>query len=244
LLSLLLACSLHAQEIYVPDTIANDEIVTQEYDPAYHFDDSAQSRFNHSDAEPEFNKEHWRKITRDMTFSEADEQKDTTKKKKKEPKKESSGLKLPSMKYLWIIICLIILGFVIYKTLPAFNRKNIKNKDKLIISLDELDEEDIKSIEIATPLEQALKDGDYRTAYRLRYLSVLKQLIGRNLILYKRDKTNYEYLLQLSGLPVYEPFRLLTFNFDGIWYGDLMIDKAKYDSLDMHFTDFNKAIQI
>ncbi len=233
------------------DTIQEDSVVYEstipdlEYDPNYHFDDSAQSYYNRSEPKPEFDRDYWKSLVRDMSFEEKKSKpKDTTAKKEVKAKEKPGGTGLPFMKYLWIIIVILILAIVVYKFLPAFNKKNIRNKHNLVIGLDDLDEDAIKAIEIETPLNMALAEGDYRTAYRLRYLSVLKQLIGRNLILYKKEKTNYEYLLQLTGLPVYEPFRLLTFNFDGIWYGELHIDKTRYELLDEHFVNFNREIGI
>jgi hypothetical protein len=236
--------SASAEAMVAEDTIVYEtEASQQQFDPFYHFDDSAQSDYNRSVPQPEFDRAYWKTLSRDMTFEEKDkkEKKDSTAKPKRE-KKSNVGFNPGSLKYAWVVLVLLILGFVIYKLLPAWDRNNLKNKEKLLISLDELDEEQIRAMDILTPLEQALKNGDYRTAYRLRYLSVLKELISRNIILYKKEKTNYEYLLQLTGLAIYEPFRLLTFNFDGIWYGDLIIDKARYEALEQHFSDFNNKL--
>jgi hypothetical protein len=240
---------LHAGLLFAQPEIVQDSIIYQsestlDYDPDYHFDDSAQSLYNSSAPESQFDSSHWKSLVKDMDFDEEKTKKDTAKDTSVKKKEKSGSFGWPSyLKYLWIAIAILILLFVLSKFLPAINRRNIKNNDKLIIGLDELDEEEIKAMDVETPLAQALREGDYRTAYRLRYLSVLKELINKNLILYKKEKTNYEYLLQLNGLPVYEPFRLLTFNFDGIWYGELAIDKEKYESLEQHFLDFNNVIR-
>jgi hypothetical protein len=227
----------------ISDSVIYEDPEAGYYDPEYHFDDSAQAGFNRSTAHPEFNRPYWEKLRRGLEFDEEKVQPKDTSGKKRIQKKKEPKMTLPGfMKYIWILVVIAILLFVIYKFLPAWGEKNLKNKKDLIIDLDGLDEEQIRSIQIGTPLEKALKAGDYRTAYRLRYLGVLKDLIERNLILYKKEKTNYEYLLQLSGLPVYEPFRLLTFSFDGIWYGDLQIDRQRYEALETHFINFNKAV--
>jgi hypothetical protein len=247
LISCIQVLSLYGQDTLVEEIVADTLIYEtpseQSYDPLYHFDDSAQSDYNRSVPQAEFDRAYWKTLSRNMTFEEKEkkEKKDSSAKPSK-PLQHTSRFTPGVLKYAWVLLVLGILAFVIYKLSPGWKRNNLKNKEQLLISLDDLDEEQIKAIDVLTPLQEALKNGDYRTAYRLRYLAVLKELINKNIILYKKEKTNYEYLLQLTGLPIYEPFRLLTFNFDGIWYGDLVIDKTRYESLERHFSDFNTKI--
>jgi len=240
--------ALYGQDSTMSDSVIYESTIpAQQFDPDYHFDDSAQAEYNRSTAEPAFNRLYWEQLVRDMTFEEKKpetENQDSTSAQNKKNKTTQITAAKPFLKYTLIGIAILVLLWVLFKFLPVFNRKNIKHKESLIIGLDDLDEEDIKSLEIDSDLEMALKNGDYRKAYRLRYLSVLKQLVNRNLILYRKEKTNYEYMLQLTGHDVYEPFRLLTFNFDGIWYGDLSIDKNSYEALEQHFIHFNRAIGI
>lgn len=216
---------------YMTDTAA--DIL---YDPLYHFHDSAQGHYEGSKASHVFDSAHWKKMADKLSFDEV------VRKKESPPetgKKSVGGTFDPRIKYALIGLAILVLAFVVYKIIPVYNRKNTVMNNQLLIDLDDLDEDQIRAFELDTPLAQALREGDYRKAYRLRYLDVLKQLVGRNLILFRKERTNYEYLLQLNGKKVYEPFRLLTFNFDGIWYGELMIDKDRYEALEIHFKEFN-----
>jgi hypothetical protein len=241
-LFLLLACYLQAvsaqydidSSTYMADTAAH--IL---YDPLYHFHDSAQGHYEHSKASKVFDSTHWKKMADGLSFDEVIE--------KKEPPPDrgptASGFNFdPRIKYVLIGLAILALAFIVYKLIPVYNRKNAVLNNQLLIDLDDLDEDQIRAFELDTHLAQALREGDYRKAYRLRYLDVLKQLVSRNLIFFRKERTNYEYLLQLNGKKVYEPFRLLTFNFDGIWYGDLMIDKDRYETLEIHFKEFNDSM--
>lgn len=213
------------------------------YDSRYYFSDSAQDQYNRSNCGDGLDRSEWEKGARKLSFEEARKKKEE---KPKETKKEKGiapvGANLSGLKYVFIALAALIILFILYKILPSIRQRNLRNKQQLVIQFDELDEESLKKLDTKTPLEEAIRSGDYRTAYRLRYLEILKVLTSRNLIYYRRERTNYEYLLQLTGKPVYEPFRLLTFNFDGIWYGDLEVNKEVYESLEVHFTDFYKGL--
>ncbi|MEZ4805515.1 MAG: hypothetical protein R2852_08555 [Bacteroidia bacterium] len=241
---LLFSSKLNGQDFYIEEVEEPIE-ETEQYDyeeNAYtknKFEKGAQNEHNQKPFQQKFDQSHWKTLVKDKTFSEEKIKKE---KKKEAPKKSNNNsFKFPTgFKYLWLIPVVLLLILAIYKLVPYYKERNLKIKKKLIIKTDDLDIDEIKNLEIQSPLEQALKLGDYRLAYRLKYLGVLKELIDRNLIYYKKEKTNYEYLIQLSGKSVYEPFRQLTFSFDGIWYGDLPIDESKFHALEPHFTDFYK----
>ncbi len=241
-----------AKAQYGGDTIYSDEVTPVEeetiyqeqnsntnYAPYYHFSDSEVVNQTLYDTKQKFDKNYWQKETENLTFEE-----DSIKSKIAKPKpKQSSSFNPASLKYLWLILAAIVLIVVLVNLFNQAQLKNSKVKPTNIVNFDELDEESLKDLELETPLQAALKAKDYKTAYRLKYLNVLKQLIAKNLIFYKKEKTNYEYLMQLNGKLVYEPFRLLTFNFDGIWYGEMPINEEIYNQLDIHFSDFNLKLK-
>jgi len=222
---------------------------TSNYTPNYHFSDS--EVVNHTLYVPKqkFDEKYWLKECENLNFEEDSLiKKDKPKNNKKPvienfPNKKSNSFSLASLKYLWLILALIILGLIMVYLINNSRIKNTKFKNSSIINFDEIDEDSIKDLEIDLPLNAALLAKDYKTAYRLKYLKVLKQLIAKNLIFYKKEKTNYEYLIQLSGKTIYDPFRMLTFNFDGIWYGEMPINEQIYLQLDIYFSDFNLKLK-
>src|SRR5690606_20168955 len=54
--------------------------------------------------------------------------------------------------------------------------------------------EDIEAIDVETALERAIKEGNFRLAVRLYYLDLLKRLNETGVIVWKKDKTNRDYL--------------------------------------------------
>ncbi len=222
------------------DVIVQDSFYSGAYfDPSVHYSDSEKTYFRNRELNNSFDETFWKTQVRDLNF---EEEKDSLLKTKKSTKKAETKTDWGKyLQYVWIVPVLIILLLLLIKLLPLLRLNNPSAKSKLTINTSDPDEEEIKAMDIDSALEAALKNKDYRLAYRLRYLAVLKKLIDRNFIYYRKERTNFEYLMQLSGKSVYEPFRLLTLNFDGIWYGDLQMDEQLYFSLEKYFTEFEKA---
>lgn len=224
------------------DVIVQDSFYSGAYfDPLVHYSDSEKIYFRNRELSNSFDETFWKTQVRDLNF---EEEKDSVIKTKKSGKKAGTKANWGKyLQYIWIVPVLIILLILLIKLLPLLRLNNPSAKSKLTINTTDPDEEEIKNTDFIAALETALKNKDYRLAYRLRYLSVLKKLTDRNFIYYRKERTNYEYLMQLSGKSVYEPFRLLTLNFDGIWYGDMLMDKQLYLSLEKYFTEFEKAFE-
>lgn len=76
------------------------------------------------------------------------------------------------------------------------------------------------SSELAEAGLAAARAGDFRTAVRKLYVSLLFELSERNLIELDDSATNHEYLRKASRLTgIAGPMRYLTERFDYVWYG-------------------------
>jgi len=233
--------------IYENSEASSDEVVQSTFYEGYNFSEEEQTNYNNQKLTPQFDKAYWDKERKKINFKETY---DTLKPKKKEPEKADPKSSKPykpydfaDLKFVFIGLALVLLLILIIYLLRNSAAKNLKVNSNILVNFDDLDEQTLRDAELLTPLNAAIKAGDYQTAYRIKYLEVLQQLIHKNLIYYKKEKTNYEYLLQLSGKAVYDPFRQLTFNFDGIWYGEMNIDKNRYESLLPYFNQFETTLR-
>jgi hypothetical protein len=233
------------EEVTTTDT-ETDETTVNFYQ-GYNFSEEEQTNYNNQKLSPQFDKAYWDKERKKINFKETY---DTVKPKKKEPEKADPKSSKPykpydfaDLKFVFIGLALVLLLILIIYLLRNSAAKNLKVNSNILVNFDDLDEQTLRDAELLTPLNAAIKAGDYQTAYRIKYLEVLQQLIHKNLIYYKKEKTNYEYLLQLSGKAVYDPFRQLTFNFDGIWYGEMNIDKNRFESLLPYFNQFETTLR-
>ena len=104
--------------------------------------------------------------------------------------------------------------------------------------------------EVASPLEEdldqelqkALAAKDHRLSVRYLYLKTLRLLNGRELIKYHIQATNREYVRQLSGSALGDPFRFLTGAYERVWYGEFSLNDGQFEKLYPYFLNFNKSI--
>jgi hypothetical protein len=90
-------------------------------------------------------------------------------------------------------------------------------------------------------LQEALRAKNNRLAVRWLYLKALRSLNDGALIRYHVDATNQEYVRQLSGSALQEPFRFLTGAYERVWYGEMLLGDGSFERLYQYFQDFYKS---
>jgi hypothetical protein len=130
-----------------------------------------------------------------------------------------------------VILFLIILAAVIFllywwlkNRQPANTtiRQNVEN---------DWNPEVITKTELELRLEDALSRDDFREGVRIYFTFILKELISKGWIQWKKDKTNHHYLLEVNSKPNSDIFRECVRIYDLIWYGEYEIDRKAYDIL-------------
>lgn len=104
-------------------------------------------------------------------------------------------------------------------------------------------EEDLHEAELSGYIAQAEREGNYRLAMRLHYLALLKALSVNTLIHWQKDKTNRQYLYELSGHKLQPPFSRLTRMFEHYWYGDHELEAEAYQQIVPEFEQLAKRLQ-
>ncbi len=138
---------------------------------------------------------------------------------------------------LGILLFLIIRFFIKTKTRSLIFSQQNPN----MVSLSE-EERIIKTQDIQQLINNALAEKNYRLAIRYYYLYILKLLSERELIDWKRQKTNDDYIDELSGSVLKNPFTRATLLYDYIWYGEFNIDQERYRRAEDVFDSLKKAI--
>lgn len=142
---------------------------------------------------------------------------------------------------LWAII---IGGFIVFMIIYLKNSQVRLFRRSVAIDNDEsgLDTSDIFSVNYESEIEKAAASGNYRLAVRLMFLRLLRNMSGRNLIEYKQDSTNFDYLLQLRSGQYYHEFFRLTRNYEFTWYGQFDLDPGKYRIIKSEFDQFENKL--
>ena len=137
---------------------------------------------------------------------------------------------------------ILIIGFVLYFVLKFLMSKEgnyfFSKKNKKFNIADQDLEENIHEINFAETIAHLERNSDYRSAVRYHFLSVLKKLSDKKLIAWNPEKTNKDYLSELSKTPFKYDFKELIYIFDHIWYGEIEVDKNNYDNYRKKFTQF------
>lgn len=136
------------------------------------------------------------------------------------------------LKTLLLIIAIIILAFLIYQF--VFKRIKLpepKISDKFSDDVDLLNPEVHEEEELYQQLDRHLSNKEYRHALRVQYLMILKELIQKDLINWKNEKTNYHYQNELSSSPYFEDFHYVIYIFEKAWYGLYEVSKEDFDSV-------------
>ncbi len=136
-----------------------------------------------------------------------------------------------------IIPYLIILGLIVF-VIWLFFKLNIgaklfKSKPQPEVFYTD-EEEIIKSKNIPELIEKAILEKDFRLAVRYYYLLLLKKLSESEVIAYEFDKTNSDYIKEITQETICVHFIKATTVYDYIWYGNFEVSE----------TDFKKAQNI
>jgi hypothetical protein len=144
---------------------------------------------------------------------------------------------------LWIVILAVfIIGLAFYlrgSSVGLFRKKNVKVGNE---GEDEITE-DIFAINYQKEIDKAGAQGNYRLAIRLMFLRTLRNMSEKNIIRYKQDKTNLDYLLELHSTNYYNNFFRITRNYEYSWYGQFNVSVEAYKTIRSDFDQFDSTLR-
>jgi len=124
------------------------------------------------------------------------------------------------------------------------DKRGLFSKGPKKMSLDIIGmEEDINLMDFEKLIADAVATKEYRVAIRYLYLKLLKDLSDNNLINWKTEKTNRDYINELRPSAYGSKFREVTLLFDYAWYGEASVNENIFGQVHNSFTDFYKQLQ-
>ncbi len=137
-----------------------------------------------------------------------------------------------------MVLGLATIAFFIFK-MAGIDMLNIFRRKPRIVNLPYSESiENIHEIDFDTDIEKAVAQHNYRLAVRLLYLKCLKQLNDASLIKWQPEKTNGAYVNELNSPAQRSTFKLLTRQFEYVWYGDFAIDGDIFKHINVLFQKF------
>ena len=110
-----------------------------------------------------------------------------------------------------------------------------------------LSEDDIQSIEenlfdndLEKYIHEAKLGGDYKLAIRFSFIYIIRLLDENEIIKWRKQKTNHEYLNELEGNPFKDSFSYCKLIFENLWYGSSSFsNSALIQTLDLYAGHIN-----
>ncbi len=91
-------------------------------------------------------------------------------------------------------------------------------------------------------LRIAISSKNFKNAVRILYISIIRQLGENGHITWKKDKTNYDYLLEMEEQDSFPIFKDLTLFYETVWYGDHPINSEEFNIIQSRFIQFKTSI--
>lgn len=144
--------------------------------------------------------------------------------------------------WMWYLVLSLIVIYIIYKIFKSnfkpvfYNPVNRSRKDDNSIPLD------ITIMNFDELIAGSLAEKDYRSALRYNYLKFLKILIDKEIVQFKKGKSNHDYQREVAKLPVSVIFNRLTLVYEWVWYGKLYLEFRDYSELGTEFENACKEL--
>lgn len=177
--------------------------------------------------------EHWEAIQRDPDFHYSPPQEEKARSRSRGG--GLSFLRILSHPVFRVLLFVLIGIALLWALLRVLAQSGLEWRGRRLPTL--LDEDKDFPNEASAPHQlsvlqaEAQARGDFRLAFRYRYLQVLRDLGEKGLIRLEADCTNWDYVRQLQGHALYGAFSALTRSFDQIWYGQYALTENLYQRL-------------
>lgn len=137
------------------------------------------------------------------------------------------------------VLFIIIVGGLLFFIIK--NRGlNLFNKSSKKIYSDTYLAQNIHEIDLEELLNDALKNNQKELVIRFYFLIFLKKIAQENYIKWHPEKTNTEYLYEISNIKLKKDFEYASYLYTYIWYGKFEITDELYNTAQNHFKSIIK----
>lgn len=146
-----------------------------------------------------------------------------------------------TMTAIYWILGLSAVGFFLMKV-TRMNRMNLFTASPNNTAPYSTETENIHAISFDEAIQDALQNGNYRLAIRLLYLQNLKVMTDKNIIAWKSNKTNSDYLHEINSPNLQQLFKQITHVFEYAWYGHLAVNREDFAELKESIVKFQNEL--
>ena len=186
----------------------------------------------------------WQETTKDIDYYEKSIIRASKEDLIVKPKSKTNfdGL-IPIFQIILIIIVVAILVVLVVYISRQMRQNNIHVKDDDTFWQIDLSKSDQADRILQERLDTATQNMDYTVAIRLKYLQALNELNRVNLVVWRKDKTNSDYINELQDFTQKAEFTLLTNYYENSWFGKFIPTKSTYQNISAAFSSFISHLQ-
>jgi hypothetical protein len=163
---------------------------------------------------------------------------------KEKNNRNALSINLGPLGWIFIMILVVAVGYLAYTLLNEGSSGLFsKRQHQKLNENGSITAENIESTDIQSLINNAENSSDYRLAIRYYYLLVLKTLSIKNHIKFEDDKTNADYLNEISTQPFVKKFSYISYIYNYTWYGEFDVNTEQYHIAKIDFTNLLNAIK-
>lgn len=143
-----------------------------------------------------------------------------------------------------IVYSLLALGsiYLFIKFMLQSSASSVFKKEEQDIDGFNYVEENINEVDFEALINAALQQNNYRLATRYLYLKSLKILSRKGIIDWHYDKTNSDYINEITNETTKNSFTRISYIYDYVWYGEFNIDEDQFKRNQRDFNTLNAAV--
>jgi len=193
------------------------------------------------------NEQQWKELTQGQDYIEKSKEKPPpdTPPNPDPPFKLDEVMQLLAYALLIVILAVLIWFLISSKIISA--QSFLSRKAGTINSSDPKFEnpESVSDIdELQSLLQEALDQNQYQAAVRIRFILLLRLLDEKKLLKFKIDKTNRNYIDELSGSGHHYDFRKVVLIFEKVWYGRLTVSRSEFYAISNLFARVAQNLEV
>lgn len=143
----------------------------------------------------------------------------------------------------WQTLLIVLVVIAAVMLLYFFLRKKKPADTKVLVDVeDDWNPEVVSKTELELKLEAAMAREDFRECVRIYFTFILKELIKKEWIRWKKEKTNHHYVMEMGGRDGSLRFMECVRIYDLVWYGDYHIDRDIFEMLQPTLLNYYKSL--
>jgi hypothetical protein len=198
----------------------------------------------------DFDPNSWQKAKEGLDYTLEPVKKDTTVRKPSESKSldpATADFILTLVKWFFVSGAMAILVYLIARFIGegnVFGRQSRRvYAPSVAIDLEHI-EDNLEQAELNPYIKKAIEKKEFALAIRLYYLAILKELSAKEVIQWKKDKTNRIYVLEMRPHHLFQSFRNQTSVFERVWYGDAPLDENGFYQIQPDFQELWSKMKV